>query len=85
MSASPGRDGHLFAADLTGLTDAVETTGLASAPPVTEVCPLAYDGQEIRYNWTAAGAAHEAASCEVAFDPADPLVVAGEALAEGIG
>jgi hypothetical protein len=85
LGAGSRRAGRLADAELARLTAALATTGLGSAPPATEVCPLAYDGQEIHYTWSSAGAQHEAASCTVAFDPADPLVAAAETLAERIG
>jgi hypothetical protein len=51
---------------------------LIESRPFTDLCPTAYDGQEMIYVFTVAfGTAFERiASCEVAIDPGAPLVVA---------
>ena len=75
-------DGVLQDGMLALLQQAIATTRLAEAPAFTGTCPVAYDGQEVTYRWTSAGVARTAASCTVEFDPADPLVLAGERLAD---
>jgi hypothetical protein len=84
LGAGSRRDGQLSATELGRLREATAATGLASAPPATETCPLAYDGQEITYTWNTGGAEFTAASCTVSFDPADPLVVTAEGLVAAI-
>lgn len=75
------RTGTVRAERVAALTDAVEATGLASAPPFTGTCPIAYDGQEIVLTWLDDGEPVTVASCEREFDPDDPLVVATAELA----
>lgn len=70
------RSGVLPASRVAALAEAVRRTGLASAPPFTGTCPIAYDGQEQVLTWLQDGAPVTAASCEREFDPGDPLVVA---------
>lgn len=76
------KEGTLGEGVLALLQEAVAATGLAEAPAFTGTCPVAYDGQEVTYRWTSAGAPRTAASCTVTFDPADPLVLAGERLVD---
>ncbi len=75
-----GRSGTLSPDRFEALAAAVEQTGLASAPPFTGTCPVAYDGQEQVLTWLVDGEPVSSASCERVFDPADPLVVAAEEL-----
>ncbi|MCA0294554.1 MAG: hypothetical protein LCH96_04395 [Actinobacteria bacterium] len=69
---------------VTALADAVAHTGLATAPPFTGTCPIAWDGQEQVLTWLADGRTVTVASCDRTFDPDDPLVVATARLQEDL-
>ena len=47
--------------------------------PFTGTCPIAFDGQEIIFDFGAAAAIERVASCQVAIDWSDPLFVAAVA------
>jgi hypothetical protein len=74
------RTGTLPDARVAALADAVERTELATAPPFTGTCPIAYDGQEHVLTWLQDGLPVTVASCEHEFDPTDPLVIAAAEL-----
>lgn len=74
------RTGSLPGGRVVALTEAVESTGLAGAPPFTGTCPIAYDGQEQVITWLRDGKPVTVASCEQEFDPSDPLVIAAAEL-----
>ena len=78
------RSGTLPEGRLARLADAVERTGLATAPPFTGTCPIAYDGQEQVVTWLDDGKPVTVASCEQEFDPADPLVAALDELTRSL-
>lgn len=74
------RTGTLPYDRVAALTDAVERTELATAPPFTGTCAIAYDGQEQVLTWLQDGKQVTAASCQQEFDPDDPLVIAATEL-----
>jgi len=79
------RTGWLSGDRVATLADAVERTALAAAPPFTGTCPIAYDGQEQVLTWRREGRTLTVASCERAFDPTDPLVLAAAELYAELG
>lgn len=74
------RTGTLSGGRVAALTNAVELTELAAAPPFIGTCPMAYDGQEQVLTWLQEGEPVTVASCEREYDPTDPLVVASAEL-----
>lgn len=84
-AAKPPNDlGSVPAEDVTGLTALIEATDftLIRAHPFTGTCPLAYDGQEVVYEFTTADGVERLESCVTEIDPRQPLFVAVEAVLE---
>lgn len=65
--------GRLSGREVDALYRAAERTDLESALPTTS-CEADADGTSMRYVWTVRGQTTTASSCEVEFDPSDPLV-----------
>jgi hypothetical protein len=85
LEGAEDRTGTLDPDQLTRLQDAAARTTLASAPPFTGTCPIAWDGQEYTYIWTSGDQRHTVASCDREVDLADPLVATLEELAGDLG
>jgi hypothetical protein len=63
---------------LSALDSLVRTTNFDAvrARPFTGECPMAYDGQEVIYEFGAPGGTQRVASCETEIDPDSPLFAA---------
>jgi hypothetical protein len=84
QAGSQTATGTLADAQLAAVAEATATTGIPRAPAFTGTCPIAYDGQEVVYSWTAPdGTAWRVSACERAIAPDDPLVVALRAVDPG--
>jgi hypothetical protein len=71
----PNEIGLVSAAALAALEDAIAKTDFAElkSHPFTGTCPVAFDGQEIVYEFAAPDGVERIASCEVEIDAASPL------------
>jgi hypothetical protein len=79
VAAKPPNDlGTVPADQLAGLDSAIRSTDFAAlkSHPFTGVCPTAYDGQELVFEFGALGGPQRVATCEVAVDYGSPLFVA---------
>jgi hypothetical protein len=87
-AAKPPNDlGRVSAETMATLTAAIAATDYASirSHPFTGQCPVAFDGQELIFEFAVGGGTQRIASCEVAIDWGDPLFVAvGVALGQWI-
>jgi hypothetical protein len=78
-AAKPPNDlGHVSADAMATLTAAIAATDYAAirSHPFTGQCPVAFDGQELIFEFAVAGGTERIASCEVAIDWGHPLFVA---------
>jgi hypothetical protein len=83
----PNNLGRASAEAMATLTAAVQATDYAAirARPFTGICPIAFDGQELIFEFSVGGGTQRIASCEVDIDWGHPLFVAvGAALGEWI-
>lgn len=83
----PNELGHVSAQAMATLTAAVAATDFAAlkSRPFTGECPVAFDGQELIFEFVVRGTTQRIASCEVDIDWGHPLFVAvGVALGEWI-
>ncbi len=87
-AAKPPNDlGHVSAGALAALTAAVQSTDFAAltSHPFTGQCPIAFDGQELIFEFSVGSGTQRIASCEVDIDWGNPLFVAvGAALGEWV-
>lgn len=87
-AAKPPNDlGHVSAETMATLTAVVGATDYASirAHPFTGQCPVAFDGQELVFEFGVGAGTQRIASCEVDIDWGHPLFVGvGAALGEWI-
>lgn len=87
-AAKPPNDlGHVSAQAMATLTAAVAATDFTAirSHPFTGQCPVAFDGQELIFEFSAGGTIQRIASCEVDIDWGHPLFVAvGVALGEWV-
>jgi hypothetical protein len=74
----PNNLGLVAAPAMADLTAAVNATDWAAlkAKPFTGECPIAFDGQEQIFEFTAGTETHRIASCEVEIDWGHPLFIA---------
>ena len=74
----PNDLGVVSAANLSTLTVALAATDFATltAKPFTGECPIAFDGQELIFEFATMGGTQRLASCEVDIDWGHPLFVA---------
>ena len=72
---SPSDLGTVPAGDVAGLTELIAATDFAAlrAHPFTGTCPVAFDGQEVVYEFTTSAGVERIASCETEVDPEHPL------------
>jgi hypothetical protein len=79
--------GVVPANELAGLDTVVRTTDFDAirARPFTGTCPMAYDGQEIVYEFGAPGGIERVASCETEIDPDAPAFAAVTAALQAVG
>jgi hypothetical protein len=78
-AAKPPNDlGVVPAQAMATLTAAIQATDYAAlrSHPFTDVCPIAFDGQELIFEFAAGTGTQRIASCEVAIDWGHPLFVA---------
>lgn len=78
-AAKPPNDlGMASAESMAALTAAINTTDFATvkARKFTGECPVAFDGQELVFEFATLGGPQRIASCEVAIDWGSPLFVA---------
>jgi hypothetical protein len=78
-AAKPPNDlGVVPAQAMATLTAAIQATDYAAlrAHPFTDVCPIAFDGQELVFEFGVGTGTQRIASCEVAIDWGHPLFVA---------
>ncbi|HET9851037.1 MAG TPA: hypothetical protein VFP56_00860 [Candidatus Limnocylindrales bacterium] len=78
-SAKPPNDlGVVSAANMSTLTAAIAATDFATlrSKPFTGECPIAFDGQELIFEFAAIGGTQRLASCEVDIDWGHPLFIA---------
>jgi hypothetical protein len=78
-SAKPPNElGVVPAAAMATLTNAIATTDYAAlrAKPFTGECPIAFDGQELIFEFAAPGGIQRVASCELDIDWGHPLFIA---------
>jgi len=73
----PNELGTVAAEDLAGLAALIEATDFAAirARPFTGTCPVAYDGQEVVYEFTTSEGVERIESCVTEVDPRHPLFV----------
>jgi len=73
----PNELGAVAAEDLAGLTALIEATDFVAirAHPFTGTCPVAYDGQEVVYEFTTSDAVERIESCVTEVDSRHPLFV----------
>jgi hypothetical protein len=66
---------------LSALDAAVKATdfGVIRSRPFTGACPVAFDGQEVIYEFRAPTGVERVVSCETEIDPDDPLFAAATA------
>jgi hypothetical protein len=87
-AAKPPNDlGQVDARAMATLTAAIQATDWASlkAHPFTGECPIAFDGQELIFEFTVGTGTQRIASCEVDIDWGNPLFVAvGVALGQWV-
>jgi hypothetical protein len=87
-AAKPPNDlGRVPAAAMATLTGAVQATDYRAlkSHPFTGQCPIAFDGQELIFEFGVGAGTQRIASCEVDIDWGHPLFVAlGVALAEWV-
>ncbi|MCI0582908.1 MAG: hypothetical protein L0227_08435 [Chloroflexi bacterium] len=71
----PAKLGTVSAEDLAGLTAVIAATDFAAirAKPFTGTCPVAYDGQEVVYEFTTSDGIERIESCVTEVDPRHPL------------
>ncbi|HUQ44352.1 MAG TPA: hypothetical protein VM451_08120, partial [Candidatus Limnocylindria bacterium] len=74
----PNELGVVPAAAMATLTNAIVTTDYAAlkSKPFTGECPIAFDGQELIFEFAAPGGTQRVASCEVEIDWSHPLFIA---------
>ncbi len=74
----PNELGRADGGAMTALAAAVEATDYDAirSRPFTGTCPIAYDGQEVIFEFHAAAGVQRVASCEVEIDWTHPLFVA---------
>ena len=78
-AAKPPNDlGHVPPAALAALDQAIRTTDFAelNSHRFTGLCPTAFDGQEVVFEFGAPGGVQRIATCEVEVDFGSPLFVA---------
>jgi hypothetical protein len=78
-AAKPPNDlGVVPARAMAALTAAIQATDYAAlrSRPFTDVCPIAFDGQELIFEFAVGAGTQRIASCEVAIDWGHPLFVA---------
>lgn len=83
----PNELGHVPGQAMATLTAAIAATDFAAikSHPFTGQCPVAFDGQELIFEFSVGGTTQRIASCEVDIDWGHPLFVAvGVALGEWI-
>jgi hypothetical protein len=83
----PNELGHVPAQAMAALTAAVAATDYAAlkSHPFTGVCPVAFDGQELIFEFAVGTGTQRIASCEVDIDWGHPLFLAlGAALGEWV-
>jgi hypothetical protein len=71
----PNELGTVPAEDVTGLAALIEATDFEAirAHPFTGTCPVAFDGQEIVYEFTTSDGVERIESCVTEVDPRQPL------------
>jgi hypothetical protein len=78
-AAKPPNDlGVVTAANISTLTAAIAATDFATlkSNPFTGECPIAFDGQELIFEFATLGGTQRLASCEVDIDWGHPLFIA---------
>jgi hypothetical protein len=78
-AAKPPNDlGRVPAEAMSSLTAAIATTDFAAirSNPFTGECPIAFDGQELIFEFAVGASTQRIASCEVDIDWGHPLFVA---------
>jgi hypothetical protein len=78
-AAKPPNDlGHVDAKAMAVLTTAIQGTDWAAlkSHPFTGQCPIAFDGQELVFEFVVGTGTQRIASCEVEIDSGNPLFVA---------
>ena len=87
-AAKPPNDlGHVDAQAMAALTAAIQATDWAAlkSHPFTGQCPIAFDGQELIFEFSVGTGTQRIASCEVEIDWGNPLFVAlGVALGQWV-
>ena len=87
-AAKPPNDlGQVDAKAMAALTAAIQATDFATlkSHPFTGQCPIAFDGQELIFEFAVATGTQRIASCEVDIDWGHPLFVAvGAALGQWV-
>jgi hypothetical protein len=87
-AAKPPNDlGHVDAQAMAALTGAIQATDWAAlrSHPFTGQCPVAFDGQELVFEFSVGTGTQRIASCEVDIDWGNPLFVAvGVALGQWV-
>lgn len=87
-AAKPPNDlGVVTPASMSALNAAIAATDFASlkSKPFTGECPIAFDGQELIFEFATIGGTQRLASCEVEIDWGHPLFIAvANALGEWI-
>ncbi|TAK01586.1 MAG: hypothetical protein EPO36_04825 [Chloroflexota bacterium] len=80
----PNELGTISPEDLAGMTALIESTDFAAirAHPFTDTCPVAFDGQEVVYEFTTSGGVERIESCVTEVDPRHPLFAAVTAVLE---
>lgn len=79
-------EGELPAEQVEAIKAALAEADFAAikAVPFTDICPVAYDGQEVIYTFYTEGGEEVIAGCEVQIDPAHPLFAAVDAAAAAV-
>ena len=87
-AAKPPNDlGHVDTRKMAALAAAIQATDWAAleSHPFTGQCPIAFDGQELIFEFSVGTGAQRIASCEVDIDWGNPLFVAvGAALGQWV-
>ena len=83
----PNELGHVDAQAMATLSAAIQATDWAALKslPFTGVCPIAFDGQELIFEFSVGAGTQRVASCEVQIDWGNPLFMAvGAALSQWV-
>ena len=86
LAPDPAELGTVPPKALAALDTLVRTTNFDAirARPFTGTCPMAYDGQEVIYEFGTPGGSERIASCETEIDPDQPVFAAVSAALRAI-